>query len=79
MSGYIGAAYCEIQTRFRAAGRPRDGLEAEFGDAEGFIDDPDVIDVWELDLDYGDVGFRAQGDVGCCAYYDEDFFYREFF
>ena len=76
---FLGATYCEIRTRFRAPGRPRDGIEGLFGDAEGFIDDPDIFEIWELDLDYSYNGFRAQGDVGCCGYFERDFWYDDLF
>ncbi len=75
----IGATFCDVATRFRAPGRPRDGLVPGFGDAEGFIDDPDVYEIYDLDLDYGLDRFRAQGDVGCCAYFDEYFSYASVF
>lgn len=76
---FLGETFCVITTRFRAPGRPRDGIEPLFGDADGFIDDPDIFDVYELDLDYFTNGFRAQGDVGCCAFFEEEFFYSEVF
>ncbi len=75
----LGATFCDVATRFRALGRPRDGLTPEFGDAAGFIDDPDVFAVYDLDLDYFAEVFRAQGDVGCCAYFEEVFSYAAVF
>jgi hypothetical protein len=76
---FLGATYARIETRFRAPGRPRDGIEAEFGDAAGLVDDPDIFDVWELDLDYFADGFRAQGDVGCCGFFEREFWYDQLF
>ena len=76
---FFGETYCELETNFRAPGSPSDGVESGFGDGFGFIDDPDVVDVYEMNLDFGDGRFRAQGEVGCCAYFDADIYYFEVF
>jgi hypothetical protein len=76
---YIGSAYCQITTSFRSRGRPQDDIRDNFGDGDGFIDDPDVFDVYDINLDYGKDVFRAKGDVGCCAYFDEEFRYFEIY
>jgi len=76
---FLGATFTDIVTRFRAPGRPRDGVEAGFGDGEGVIDDPDVgAGVFDYDLDFRDLDFfRAEGEIGGCCFFKEDFFYEE--
>ena len=70
---YLGETFCRLTTRLRAPGLP-DELIDGFGDGAGAIDDPDVIDKLDLDIDFGGNGrYRAQGWVGCCAYFDETF------
>jgi len=70
---YLGATFCRLTTRVRAAGLPNELIDG-FGDGAGEIDDPDVVDVFDLDIDFrGNGTYRAQGWVGCCAYFDEDF------
>ena len=55
-------------------------IERDFGDGEGRIDDPDVIDVFFLDLDFfDDEFFRAEGDVGFCCFFDRTFLYADVF
>jgi len=76
---YFGTTYCDFSTRFRAPGPPSAGPEAGYGDGDGYIDDPDVYDVFDIDIDWGTDRFRASGPVGCCADYDADYFYDEFF
>ena len=74
----LGQTLCDVDTQFFAAGRPRDGIEpGEGGIAD--IDDPDVIDIFFMNIDYFLDHFDAFGDVGCCAFYDEPYFYDEFF
>ncbi|HEY7864108.1 MAG TPA: hypothetical protein VIE39_10635 [Thermoanaerobaculia bacterium] len=75
---FFGTTFCDFSTRFEALGPPSAGIVAGFGDGAGFVDDPDVYDVFDLDVDWGTNHFRAQGDVGCCAYYDADFPYDQF-
>jgi len=76
---YFGTTFCDFSTRFRAVGPPSAGPQAGYGDGDGYIDDPDVYDVFDIDVDWGTDRFRASGPVGCCASYDADFFYDEFF
>jgi hypothetical protein len=76
---FLGSTYARIETQFRAPGRPRDGIDGYFGDAAGLVDDPDVYDDWEMDLDYFEDGFRAQGDVGCCGFFEREFWYSQLF
>ena len=73
----LGATFTLLRTDFRAPGRPADGLDPAFGDGSGIIDDPGVYDAFDLDLDWLPEGFRAEGDVGCCAYLKEFFRYEE--
>jgi hypothetical protein len=75
---FFGTTFCDFTTRFRAPGPPSAGIEGGFGDGAGNIDDPDVYDIFTMDIDYGTGAFRSQGNVGCCAYYDADFFYDDF-
>jgi len=75
----LGATYCDIDTTFRAEGRPRDGIVPDFGDGSGTIDDPDVVGALDLDLDFFGDSFRAEGDVGCCAYFAHRFRVSEVF
>ena len=76
---FLGATFCRLLTDFRAEGSPRNGLIVGFGDGSGFIDDPDVFDVFDLDIDYSFDDFVAEGNVGCCAFFDEAFLYEEVF
>ena len=70
---YLGATFCRLTTRVRAAGLPNQLIDG-FGDGAGVIDDPDVVDEFDVDIDFGGNGtYRAQGWVGCCAYFDESF------
>ncbi|MDH3592547.1 MAG: hypothetical protein OER88_11750, partial [Planctomycetota bacterium] len=76
----VGRVFMDITTEFRAEGRPRDGIDRGFGDGAGRIDDPDVVDVFSLDLDFFDDDFfRAEGDVGHCCFFDETFAFVEVF
>lgn len=75
---WLAATYCEVTARFAAPGRPRDGIVPGFGDGAGLIDDPDVLDLFDLDIDWFDGFFVAEGEVGCCgAKFDEGITYRE--
>lgn len=76
---FIGTAFCDLETFFRAPGPPSAGPIEGSGDGEGFIDDPDVYDLFYIDLNYFTDGFRAQGDVGCCAFFRELFDYADVF
>jgi hypothetical protein len=74
----IGVTFCDIVTRFRSVGRPRDGIEVGFGDGEGIIDDPEVYEIFDYDLDWiADGYFRAEGEVGHCCFFEEIFFFDE--
>ena len=76
--GYLDVTFCELSTLFRAPGPPRTGIEPNFGDGAGLIDDPDVFDVFELDLDFIDPDiFRVEGDVGHCCFFEEIFLFNE--
>lgn len=66
----LGQTFCRLRTVFRSPGRPQDGVDDTFGDGSGVIDDPAVFDVLDLDVDWFPDGFRAEGDVGCCAHLD---------
>jgi hypothetical protein len=72
----LGETFTDIITDFTAPGPPTVGT-VDFGDGGGVIDDPDVYDLFHYDLDYFETRFRAEGDVGCCSYYEETFDYRE--
>ena len=72
----LGSTRCTVLTGFTAFGRPRDGIEVGTGDGEGVIDDPDVIDVFDYDIDFFESGFVAEGEVGH-RFYDEFFDYNE--
>lgn len=75
----LGITSADIRARFRSPGRPRDGIEPGFGDAEGCIDDPQVeAGRFDFDLDWLDPGrFRAEGEVGRCCFFREIFAYSE--
>lgn len=79
-SCFLGATFCEMITRFRSPGSPRNGLEIGFGDGAGLIDDPDVFAPMDLNIDYDrGTNFRARGKLGDCARYDERIYYSEIF
>jgi hypothetical protein len=74
----LGNTRCiDVALDFVAPGRPRDGIVGGVGDGFAWIDDPGVYDLMELDLDWGEGEFIASGDVGCCAFYERLFDYRE--
>ncbi|MFQ5845269.1 MAG: hypothetical protein ACE5JG_09815 [Planctomycetota bacterium] len=74
----LEATFCRgLVMLYRAAGGPRDGIVGGFGDGDGVIDDPDVFDVFDMDLDWFAATFRAEGPVGCCARYEDLFTYAE--
>lgn len=76
----FGATFCDITARFRSPGRPRDGIDVDFGDGEGRIDNPNVVDEFDLDLDFFDEDFfRAEGDVGICCFFERTFAYEDVF
>ncbi|MCK6460243.1 MAG: hypothetical protein L6Q95_10175 [Planctomycetes bacterium] len=76
---FFGTTFCDFNTRFRAPGPPSAGIEGGFGDGAGFIDDPDVYDIFEVNINYGSEQFGAEGPVGCCAYYSAGFYYDQLF
>jgi hypothetical protein len=76
---FFGTTYCDFSTRFRAPGPPSAGIEASSGDGAGYVDDPDVYDVFDLNINYASDRFGAEGPVGCCAYYSATFFYDQLF
>jgi len=76
----MGDTSTGITVGFTSPGRPRDGVDPGSGDGSGFVDDPDVVDVFDLDLDWlNDFEFRAKGDVGFCCFFRETFDYGEVF
>lgn len=78
-TAFLGTTFCDFNTRFRAPGAPSAGVEGGFGDGAGYVDDPDVVDVFDLNIDYGTQEFGAAGPVGCCAHYSASFFYDQLF
>jgi len=76
---FFGTTYCDFNTRFQAPGAPSAGIQGGFGDGAGYIDDPDVYDIFDLNINYGSTQFGAEGPVGCCAYYSAGFYYDQLF
>jgi len=70
---YLGETYCRYTTWLSAPGLPH-MLLAEQSDAEGSIDDPELLSVYDLDIDYRSNGsYIAEGWVGCCGWFRESF------
>jgi len=70
---YLGDTYCRYTTWLYASGLPHN-LLAERSDAEGKIDDPDLLHEFDLDIDYrSDGSYIAEGWVGCCNWFRESF------
>ena len=70
---YLGDTYCRYTTWLSAPGLPH-LLLAEQSDAEGKIDDPDLLHEFDLDIDYrSDGSYIAEGWVGCCDWFRESF------
>lgn len=78
-TAFFGTTFCDFNTRFMAPGPPSSGIPKGQGDGAGFIDDPDVVDVYDAGISYGNGGFSAAGPVGCCAYYKTFFYYDQLF
>ncbi len=76
---FFGTTFCDFNTRFFAPGPPSAGIVGGAGDGAGFIDDPDVYDIFEVNINYGSEQFGAEGPVGCCAYYSAGFYYDQLF
>jgi hypothetical protein len=76
---FFGTTFCDFNTRFQAPGAPSAGIVGGFGDGAGFVDDPDVVDIFDLNINYGSEQFGAEGPVGCCAYYSAGFYYDQLF
>ena len=76
---FVGETFCDLDTFFFAPGPPSSGPIEGSGDGEGFVDDPDVYDLFYIDLNYFADSFRAEGDVGCCAFFKEQFYYDDIF
>jgi hypothetical protein len=76
----LGTTFCEVATEFAAPGAPQTGIVPGVGGGSGIIDDPDVFDIFYMDLiwEYTD-RFRARGDVACCAQFNEGFYYLDVF
>ena len=77
-TAFFGTTFCDFNTIFRCPGPPSAGIE-DFGDGAGYIDDPDVIDIFDLNINYSVTQFGAEGPVGCCAYYSAGFTYDQLF
>jgi hypothetical protein len=77
-TAFFGTTFADFNTVFRCPGPPSAGIE-DFGDGAGFIDDPDVIDIFDLNINYSVTQFGAEGPVGCCAYYSAGFTYDQLF
>lgn len=77
-TAFFGTTFADFNTVFRCPGPPSVGIE-DFGDGAGYIDDPDVIDIFDLNINYSVTQFGAEGPVGCCAYYSAGFFYDQLF
>jgi hypothetical protein len=78
-TAFFGTTFCDFNTRFQAPGAPSAGIMGGVGDGAGFVDDPDVIDIFDLNINYGSEQFGAEGPVGCCAYYSAGFYYDQLF
>lgn len=76
---FFGTTFCDFNTRFRAPGAPSAGVEGGFGDGAGYVDDPDIFDIFDLNINYATDKFGAEGPVGCCAHYSAGFFYDQLF
>ena len=75
---FLGATFCRYVSAFRSPGIPRDGVEADYGDGTGLIDDPDVYAAMDLDVGFVDsLRFRALGFLPGGAVFAEIFFYDE--
>jgi hypothetical protein len=76
----LGATFCEVAAEFAAPGAPRTGILPGVGGGTGIIDDPDVFDIFYVGLSWQDSDrFWARGDVDCCAYFNEGFYYVDVF
>jgi hypothetical protein len=75
---FFGTTFCDFNTFFTSPGPPSVGI-AKPGDGAGFVDDPDVIDIFDLNINYGTTEFGAEGPVGCCAHYSAGFAYDSLF
>jgi hypothetical protein len=78
-TAFFGTTFCDFNTRFQAPGPPSVGIDGGVGDGAGYIDDPDVYDIFDLNINYGSEQFGAEGPVGCCAYYSAGFYYDQLF
>jgi len=78
-TAFFGTTFCDFDTRFEAPGAPSAGLQSGVGDGDGNIDDPDVIDIYDVHVGYAATYFTAKGPVGCCADYSTSIFYDQLF
>lgn len=76
-TAFFGTTFCDFNTYFNSPGPPSAGIQ-DPGDGAGYIDDPDVIDVWDVNINYSSDKFGAEGPVGY-AYYSVGFFYNQLF
>jgi hypothetical protein len=78
-TAFFGTTFCDFDTRFTAPGAPSSGVQAGVGDGDGYIDDPDVVDIYDVHVGYANTYFTAKGPVGYTSYstsiyYDQLFF-----
>lgn len=76
---YLGATHCTLSTLIGAFGPPANGVLGNYGGGNGTIDDPDVLAVYDYDLDYGDTIFWSTGPVGPTAFFDASYYYTELY
>jgi len=77
-TAFFGTTFADFNTFFTSPGPPSAGIDKP-GDGAGFIDDPDVIDIFDLNINYAPEVFGAEGPVGCCAHYSASFDYDQLF
>ncbi len=77
-TAFFGTTFADFNTFFTSPGPPSAGIDKP-GDGAGFIDDPDVIDIFDLNINYAPAVFGAEGPVGCCAHYSASFDYDQLF
>jgi hypothetical protein len=75
---FLGATFCRYVVAFRSPGIPRDGVEPDYGDGTGLIDDPDVYAAMDLDIGFVDsLRFNAVGVLPGGGVFAELFYYDE--
>ncbi len=74
----LGVTRTDVLLQFFAPGRPVDGIAGGLGDGEGVIDDPEIgAGVFDYDIDWGDLVFRVEGEVGSCCEFRSNFSYAD--